>query len=168
MQFLKTALRWCALPFVFMGAIPIGCWMWWVFLQIPVAACPPPLASYAEDPASVTCGLLLGARLLLDIGGASMPGLMAVFLCALVAPAQRPAVASAAALGASALGLVYLLATLSLRSPMKLPVRADLLGIAAAPWLTVWLVVHLNRQTSRRLGAWRAMAQAMPPRNQKK
>lgn len=150
MQFLKTALRWCALPFVFMGAILVGCWMWWVFLQIPVAACPPPLASYAEDPASVTCGLLLGARLLLDIGGASMPGLMAVFLCALVAPAQRPLVASAAALAASALGLVYLLATLSLRSPMKLPLRADLLGIAAAPWLTVWLVVHLNRQTLRR------------------
>ena len=146
MHYLKTGLRWCALPFVFVGAVLLGCWMWWVFAHTTVAACPPPLAGYGGDPVSVKCGLLLAARLVLDIGGASMPGLMAVFLCALVAPAQRPAAACAAAIGVSALGLLYFLGTVSVRSPMRLLARTDLLALAASPWLTVWLVAHLSRQ----------------------
>lgn len=153
MQYLKTGLRWCALPFVFVGAILVGCWMWWVFAHTTVAACPPPLAGYGSDPVSVKCGLLLAARLVLDLGGASMPGLMAVFLCALVAPAQRPTAACAAAIGVCALGLLYFLGTVSVRSPMKLVARADLLALAASPWLTVWLVAHLDRQPRRPSGA---------------
>ncbi|MDP4074373.1 hypothetical protein [Acidovorax sp. A1169] len=151
MHYLKTGLRWCALPVVFVGAVLLGCWMWWVFAHTPMAACPPPLAGYGSDPVSVRCGLLLAARLVLDIGGASMPGLMAVFLCALVAPAQRPAAACAAAIGVCALGLLHFLGAVYARSPMKLSVWANLVALAASPWLTVWLVVHLNQQPQARI-----------------
>jgi len=146
MHYLKTGLRWCALPFVFVGAIPLAFWMWSVFADIPVANCAQPLEWGGSAHASVKCSLLLAARMLVDIGGASMPGLMAVFLCAAVAPSCRPATACVAAVGVCAVGLVYLLFTASLRSPMKLTVRADLVAIFASPWLTVWLVTHLNRQ----------------------
>lgn len=155
MHYLKTGLRWCALPFVFVGAALLGCWMWWVFAHTTVAACPPPLAGYGSDPVSVKCGLLVAARLVLDLGGASMPGLMAVFLCALVAPAQRPAAACAAAIGVCALGLLYFLGTVSVRSPMRLLARADLVALAASPWLTVWLVVHLSRKPQGPNRPWR-------------
>ncbi len=146
MHSLKTGLRWCALPFVFVAAVLLGCWMWWVFAQAPVAACPPPLAGYGSDHASMKCGLLQAARLVLDISGASMPGLMAVFLCAVVAPAHRPAAASAAAIGVCALGLLYFLGRVYVRSPMTLSVWAELAALAASPWLTVWLLAHLDRQ----------------------
>lgn len=152
MHYLTTGLRWCALPFVFVGAILLAFWMWSTFPHISVVGCSPPLEWGGSAPASVKCSLRLVASVLLDIGGASMPGLMAVFLCAAVAPARRPATACVAALGVCAVGLVYGLFTASLRSPMKLTVRADLLAIFASPWLTVWLVAHLDRQTRRQLG----------------
>lgn len=145
MNHLKTWLRWCALPFVFVGAILLAFWLWSTFPYVSAATCSPPLEWGGSAPPSVKCSLRLVARVLLDIGGASMPGLMAVFLCAAVAPARRPATACVAALGVCAVGLAYGLFTASLRSPMKLTVRADLVAIFASPWLTVWLVAHLDR-----------------------
>ncbi len=78
---------------MFVGAILLAFWMWSIFAQIPVANCPPPLPWGGNAHTSVECSLLLAARMLMDIGGASMPGLVAVFLCAAVAPARRPATA---------------------------------------------------------------------------
>lgn len=123
--------------------------MWSIFANTPVAGCSPPLVWYGSANASVKCGLLLALRLLLEIGGASMPGLMAVFLCAVAAPAQKPAAACAAAIGACALGLLYFLANAFSRGTMKLAVWADLAALSASPWLTVWLIFHLEGQRRR-------------------
>ena len=153
MHYLKTGLRWCALPFVFVGAILLAFWMWSTFPHISMVSCSPPLEWGGSASASVKCSLLVAARVLLDIGGASMPGLVAVFLCAAAAPSRRPATACVAAVGVCAVGLAYFLFTASLRSPMKLTARADLVAIFASPWLTAWLVNHLDGQPRRPSGS---------------
>ncbi len=67
-----TQLRWCALPFVFIGAACLGIWLWLKFGDMALAPCPPDLVWYGAASGDKKCSWPLSVYLFKDMGDASV------------------------------------------------------------------------------------------------
>ncbi len=144
-------LRWCALPFVFIGAIILGMLLGWFLARVPLPHCVPRFAGFGAADGSVACGLLLVPSLLLKVGAPCIPGALAVLLCAATAPAHKGATACVVATGTCAL-LLFFFCVLGLLGRGAGWAAGAALGLA--PWLAAWLVFRLVRWPPRYGRGW--------------
>ncbi len=147
---LQADLRWCALPFVFAGAVVVGAGMWLTAGDPAVAGCTTQGAWPGGE--GLRCAAALVAHLLWQMGAACVPGVLAVLLCAAIAPARKFATACTAAALMCAMGLLAVHLGGFFTHPGQgagLVFSARGLAVAVSPWLAAWWVRRLARHPRR-------------------
>jgi hypothetical protein len=148
MNFVPHPLRRAAQPFVFAGAIGLGIWLWLKLGDFSLARCPPDLVWYGGASGDKKCSWPLVVYLAKDIVGAALTGALPVLLCAAMAPANKVTTARIAAIGTSALALLYMLVSTHSLRPAALVVAVGVTS-AASPWLAALLVAQAVRPSPR-------------------
>ncbi len=148
MNLVPHPLRRAAQPFVFAGAIGLGIWLWLKLGDFSLARCPPDLVWYGGASGDKKCSWPLVVYLAKDIVGAALTGALPVLLCAAVAPVNKAATARIAAIGTSALALLYMLVSTHSLRPAGL-VAAVGVTSAASPWTAALLVARAVRPSRR-------------------